>query len=122
MTDNADYPPDRCTAWEDCNHDGVCHDPSGCAAVGPNHPEGDDGAPSSTVQEEIKARLWTDSFGENLAVMIYEAMRFERKEETPDWTICGNSNAQQEARAVSARVIERFRHELRDLPEYDEAT
>lgn len=75
----------------------------------------------STVQEEIKARLYTDSFGENLAVLIYEAMRFERREKTPDWTICGNSNAQQEARATSARVIERFRQELQDLPEQDEA-
>lgn len=66
------------------------------------------------------ARLYTDSFGENLAVLIYEAMRFERKDKTLDWQICGNSHAQNEARGVSARVVERFRQELRDLPEYVE--
>lgn len=26
-----------CTAWEDCAHDGVCHDPKSCGAIGPNH-------------------------------------------------------------------------------------
>ncbi len=26
-----------CTAWEDCQHDGVCHDPKNCGAIGPNH-------------------------------------------------------------------------------------
>lgn len=26
-----------CTAWDDCNHDGICHDPKGCGAKGPNH-------------------------------------------------------------------------------------
>jgi len=26
-----------CTAWEDCQHDGICHDPKGCGAIGPNH-------------------------------------------------------------------------------------
>jgi len=31
------FPTSSCTAWEDCNHDGVCHDPSGCGAIGPNH-------------------------------------------------------------------------------------
>lgn len=31
------FPPPYCTAWEDCNHDGICHDPKGCAAIGPNH-------------------------------------------------------------------------------------
>lgn len=31
------FPPPYCTAWEDCNHDGICHDPKCCAAVGPNH-------------------------------------------------------------------------------------
>lgn len=32
-----DFPdPDCCTAWEDCYHDGICHDPFGCGAIGPN--------------------------------------------------------------------------------------
>lgn len=26
-----------CTAWEDCAHDGICHDPKDCGATGPNH-------------------------------------------------------------------------------------
>ncbi|HRV31913.1 MAG TPA: hypothetical protein P5169_09370, partial [Kiritimatiellia bacterium] len=26
-----------CTAWEDCQHDGICHDPKNCGAIGPNH-------------------------------------------------------------------------------------
>ena len=30
------FPPNHCTAWEDCNHDGVCHDPDQCGATGPN--------------------------------------------------------------------------------------
>jgi phosphoheptose isomerase len=72
---------------------------------------------ASTIQEEIKARLFSDSFGEHVAVLVYQAMRFEREDETPDWEICGNSHAQQEARAVSARLVERFRLELRDLPD-----
>lgn len=75
---------------------------------------------SRTIQEEIKARLYTDSFGENLAVIIYEAMRFDRKDETPDWEISSNSQSQNEARAVAASVIERFRECLRDLPEATE--
>lgn len=32
-----DFPPTTCTAWEDCKHDGVCHDHKGCGAKGPNH-------------------------------------------------------------------------------------
>lgn len=28
--------PICCTAWEDCQHDGICHDPHGCGAIGPN--------------------------------------------------------------------------------------
>ena len=31
------FPPPHCTAWEDCNHDGICHDPKFCCAIGPNH-------------------------------------------------------------------------------------
>lgn len=31
------FPPPHCTAWEDCNHDGICHDPKCCGATGPNH-------------------------------------------------------------------------------------
>lgn len=30
------FPPTICNAWEDCNHDGVCHDPQTCGAIGPN--------------------------------------------------------------------------------------
>lgn len=30
------FPPNYCTSWEDCNHDGVCHDPDQCGATGPN--------------------------------------------------------------------------------------
>ena len=26
-----------CTAWEDCHHDGICHDPKNCGAIGPRH-------------------------------------------------------------------------------------
>lgn len=36
-TDETDFPPERCNAWEDCQHDGICHDPTGCGAKGPNH-------------------------------------------------------------------------------------
>lgn len=35
------FPPSHCTAWEDCKHDGLCHDPSGCGAVGPSCREED---------------------------------------------------------------------------------
>jgi len=32
------FPDERsCTAWEDCQHDGICHDPMSCGAIGPNH-------------------------------------------------------------------------------------
>lgn len=38
MDNEPDFPPiDRCTAWEDCQHDGICHDQAGCGAKGPNH-------------------------------------------------------------------------------------
>jgi hypothetical protein len=30
------FPPSWCTAWEDCAHDGVCHDMVDCGAIGPN--------------------------------------------------------------------------------------
>lgn len=33
-----DFPDEwSCTAWEDCQHDGICHDPKTCGAIGPNH-------------------------------------------------------------------------------------
>lgn len=35
----SEFPPSCCTAWEDCDHDGICHDPQQCKAIGPNHPE-----------------------------------------------------------------------------------
>lgn len=37
------FPPSSCNAWEDCKHDGVCHDPHLCGAVGHNQ-RGDDDA------------------------------------------------------------------------------
>lgn len=39
MTDALKPFPDEwfCTAWEDCDHDGICHDPKNCGAIGPNH-------------------------------------------------------------------------------------
>ena len=33
------FPPSYCVAWEDCQHDGVCHDPADCGAEGPSTPE-----------------------------------------------------------------------------------
>jgi len=30
------FPSSSCTAWEDCNHDGICHDPAECGGIGPN--------------------------------------------------------------------------------------
>ncbi|MBB4146246.1 hypothetical protein [Rhizobium rhizoryzae] len=36
--DTQTFPPTSCTAWEDCNHDGVCHDRQQCKAIGPNEP------------------------------------------------------------------------------------
>ena len=30
------WPPQCCTAWEDCKIDGICHDPECCSSVGPN--------------------------------------------------------------------------------------
>lgn len=35
----APFPPTSCTAWEDCEHDGLCHDPKDCGGVGPNSSE-----------------------------------------------------------------------------------
>ncbi|MBD9635928.1 hypothetical protein IB277_06425 [Ensifer sp. ENS07] len=35
------FPPSCCTAWEDCDHDGICHDSQQCQAIGPNHPTTD---------------------------------------------------------------------------------
>src|SRR5687768_12831842 len=32
---NEPFPPTSCNAWEDCAHDGVCHDPQGCGGEGP---------------------------------------------------------------------------------------
>ncbi len=40
------FPPSCCNAWEDCNHDGVCHDPQTCGGFGPN----------SRNEREIRAR------------------------------------------------------------------
>lgn len=39
MTEGLKPFPDEwsCTAWEDCAHDGICHDPKNCGAIGPNH-------------------------------------------------------------------------------------
>ncbi len=37
-----DFPPSCCTAWEDCQHDGICHDPRGCGAIGPNQRRSDE--------------------------------------------------------------------------------
>ena len=36
------FPPARCTAWEDCHHDGICHDPN-CGA--PSQHDDDDHTP-----------------------------------------------------------------------------
>lgn len=36
---SASFPPSSCTAWEDCDHDGICHDRQQCKAIGPNEPE-----------------------------------------------------------------------------------
>jgi len=38
------------------------------------------------------------------AKIVYEAMRFERKDETPKWVERGNSTAQTEARAAAAKI------------------
>lgn len=35
-TASTKFPPPCCTAWEDCDHDGICHDPQYCGAVGPS--------------------------------------------------------------------------------------
>lgn len=32
-----EFPPSSCNAREDCQHDGICHDPKTCGAKGPNH-------------------------------------------------------------------------------------
>lgn len=46
------FPPEQCTAWEDCNHDGLCHDPSGCGGVGPNMLE--EGETPDPIEIDIK--------------------------------------------------------------------
>ena len=33
---NPNWPPQCCTAWDDCKIDGICHDPEYCSSVGPN--------------------------------------------------------------------------------------
>jgi hypothetical protein len=38
------------------------------------------------------------------AKIIYEAMRFERKDKTPEWVERGNSTAQTEARSAAAKI------------------
>lgn len=55
------FPPERCNAWEDCNHDGLCHDPSGCGGVGPNNlEEGEVPDPETTMVDAITKVLCSD--------------------------------------------------------------
>ena len=42
---------------------------------------------------------------EEVARAIYDAMRFERKDKTPEWVKGGNSNAQVKARSTAARIL-----------------
>lgn len=42
---------------------------------------------------------------EDMARTIYDAMRFDRKDKTPEWVNGGNSHAQVEARAAAARIL-----------------
>lgn len=41
----AAFPPSSCNAWEDCYHDGVCHDPNGCGAPSQNYADDEGGVP-----------------------------------------------------------------------------
>ncbi len=51
-SDENEFPPSRCNAWEDCQHDGLCHDPTGCGAAGPNTlGEGEDPCPVCGSEE-----------------------------------------------------------------------
>lgn len=65
------------------------------------------------AQAQIKDQLFDYEFGEDLAERIYRSMRFEREGDTPEWSPGGNSDAQNEARACAASVIELVRQNLR---------
>ncbi len=45
------------------------------------------------------------SMEEKVAKEIYESIRFDRKDTTPEWVSGGNSHAQQEARRCADSVI-----------------
>lgn len=54
-----DFPPQHlCTAWEDCQHDGICHDQKSCGAIGPNHEAfygiDDDATPKKPATEKTR--------------------------------------------------------------------
>ncbi len=54
------FPDERsCTAWEDCQHDGICHDPMSCGAIGPNHAAfyglDDEGSMTAHPQPDMRA-------------------------------------------------------------------
>lgn len=67
------------------------------------------------VQAQIKDALYDYEFGEDVAERIYRSMRFEREDGTPEWQRGGNSDAQNEARACMASVIEIVRLCLADV-------
>ena len=67
------------------------------------------------IQAQIKDALYDHEFNEDVSERIYRSMRFEREGDTPDWQAGGNSDAQNEARACMASVIEIVRSALADM-------
>jgi len=49
------FPPSSCNAWEDCAHDGWCHDQDQCQIKGPAEPDEDD-EPAPVGEDETGVR------------------------------------------------------------------
>jgi hypothetical protein len=58
----------------------------------------------------------TDDATEEVAKVIYEAMRFDRDYDTPRWSGGGNSDAQDEARKAARAILARYGTHPRPIP------
>lgn len=68
-----------------------------------------------TGKEAILAIISDPTFREDAAERIYQSMRFERRNETPEWSKFGNSHAQVEARAAADAFVETLRMQISDM-------
>jgi transcriptional regulator NrdR family protein len=64
---------------------------------------------------EIKSKLASKDLKNAISERIYEALRFKREGDTPEWQIGGNSIAQTEARQCEAAISEMVQNALKNV-------